>query len=401
MNARGSNLLVLQGGGPSPVVNATLYGVIDEARRQGAFAKTLGARHGVAGLIQSDLVDLSDVPDSQIEQLKWMPGASLGTTRHRPSDLDLERIVQNLRGHDIHHLLLIGGNGSLRGGEAIGVAAEQLRYDLVVIGIPKTIDNDIFGTDRCPGFGTAARYVAQSVRDLGTDVRALPQPVSIYETMGRSGGWLAGASILARQGDDTAPHLIYLPEKPFEVSLFLDALDRVVRRLGYAIVVVSEGLRTAAGLPVFELAADSQRDAMNRALPGDVAAHLAGIVTRELNIRCRSEKPGICGRASMLHLSSQDQRDAELVGRAGVRAAIEGKNRHMVSLGPIGSQPTYTLVPLTAAAGGDRMIPAQWLADGPDAVGAGFIEYVRPIAGELLAYPPPLADTAPRFGEVR
>lgn len=393
MSSTRGKLLVLQGGGPTPVLNATLVGVIDQARRAQRFDAILGARFGVEGLLKKDWLDLSRLRDDDFQQLRMTPGATLGTTRLKPADADFQRIIEHLRQEEVRALLLIGGNGSLRGAHAISQAAQRLGYDLSVIGIPKTIDNDIPSTDRCPGFGSAARYVAQSVRDLGMDVRALPQPVSIFETMGRSAGWLAAAAVLARLGEDSAPHLVYLPEKPFDVQQFLAALDRVVQRLSYAIVVVSEGIQTAGGRPVFEIGDATQRDALNRALPGGVGSYLADVVTRELKIRCRSEKPGLCGRASMLHVSAQDLADADLVGRAAVLGAVEGVRDRAVALRPLNGQSDdrgYDFVPFSACAG-ERQIPPAWLADEQDGVSAQFVRYVQPIVGDLLDYARPLA----------
>jgi 6-phosphofructokinase 1 len=390
MSAGRGNLLVIQGGGPTPVLNTTLFGVIDEAFPR--FDRVLGARFGVEGLIRGDLVDLSAVPRDEIERLKHSPGASLGSTRHKASPADFDRILGTLRLHDVRALVVIGGNGSFRGAEAIADAVTRERYECCVVGVPKTIDNDIPATDRCPGFGSAARAVAQCVRDLGMDVRTLPQPVSLYESMGRSVGWLAGASVLAKIDENHAPHLVYLPERPFEVEKFIGDIDRVVRKHGWAVAVVTEGLKTADGRLVYEDAAASQRDALNRALPGGVASYLAELVTRELKIRCRSEKPGLCARASMLHASEQDRRDAEIVGRAGVRAAVEQRHGHMVALRPLGDPQATEIVPLSRAAGGERVVPAAWLAESDTAVAPPFLDYVRPLVGPLVDYAVPLKD---------
>lgn len=387
-----AKLLVLQGGGPTAVVNATLFGVIHEARRTEQFGSLLGARFGMEGLLNRDWVDLSTLSPADLERVRMTPGAALGTTRHKPAEADFERIIGQLRKDDIRALLLIGGNGSLRGARAIAEAAGHLGYEMSVLGIPKTIDNDIPSTDRCPGFGSAARYAAQSVRDLGMDVRALPQPVSIFETLGRGAGWLAAASVLARLDEQSAPHLVYLPERPFDLQRFLAALDRVVSRLGYAIVVVSEGIQTADGKPVFEVGDPTQRDALNRALPGGVGGYLADVVTRALRIRCRYEKPGLCGRSSMLHVSAQDLIDAELVGRAGVRGAIEGLHAHAVSLRPLAESAPgagYDFVPLALAAG-EKKIPASWIADEEAGVSSDFLRYAGAIVGDLLPYARPL-----------
>jgi 6-phosphofructokinase 1 len=387
---------VIQGGGPTPVVNASLYGVIAEATSQ--YERVLGARFGIEGLLRGDLVDLSVIARDELDRLKHSPGAALGSTRHKVVETDLDRILAILRQHAVRALVVIGGNGSLRGAQILADALTRARIDCCVVGVPKTIDNDIPATDRCPGFGSAARYVAQAVRDVGIDVRTLPQPVSLFETLGRNTGWLAGASVLAKLDADHAPHLIYLPERPFEMAGFLGDIDRVVRKLGWAVAVVNEGLKTAAGRPVYENPSASQRDALNRALTGGVAPYLAEIVTRELKIRCRWEQPGLCARASMLHVSQQDRHDAELVGRAGVRAALDQRHAHMIALRPIGDAAAapYDVIPLTRAAGGERPVPPEWLADDATSVTQSFIEYVRPIVGPLADYDVPLKDRLPR-----
>lgn len=385
-------LVVLQGGGPTPVLNATLFGVIDEARPH--FGSILGARFGIEGLLKGDWIDLSTLSLSELNLLRLTPGAALGTTRLKPPESDYDRLIDQFRKEDVRALLLIGGNGSLRGADAIARAANRAGHEMSVLGLPKTIDNDIPSTDRCPGFGSAARYVAQSVRDLGLDIRALPQPVSIFETMGRNVGWLAAASVLAKLDDDSAPHLVYLPEIPFDTGRFVASVDRAVKRLGWAVVVVSEGLCTADGRPVFESSDAAQRDALGRALPGGVGAHLANVVTRELKIRCRHEKPGLCGRASMLHVARQDLADAELVGRAGVRGAVEGRHAQAVSLRPLDAQGApYEFIPLDQAAG-ERHIPAEWLSDGDLPVSDGFVQYASRIVGHLVSYATPLTARA-------
>jgi 6-phosphofructokinase 1 len=393
LSATRGNLLVLQGGGPTPVLNTSLFGVIDEARKSAAFDQILGARSGVVGLIKNDLVDLSSVAQSQLELLRVTPGASLGSTRHRLEESDLAEITKILDQRNVRALIVIGGNGSLRGCELIAEAVKKSGGDTCVVGVPKTIDNDIPGTDRCPGYGSAARYAAQAVRDLGMDVRGLPQPVSIYETMGRSTGWLAGAKVLGRINEKDAPHLVYLPERPFAIAEFLSDIDNAVKKHGWAVAVVTEGIKNSDGSMVYENTASAQRDAMNRAIPGGVALYLAGVVAKELKIRCRFETPGLCGRSSALHLSEQDLVDAELVGRMGVRAALDGRHAHWVTLKPIGSSEQSAIVPLANCAGADRHVPQDWLAHPREGVSAKFVEYARPIVGKLIDYAIPLKDT--------
>ena len=382
------NIIVVQGGGPTPVLNATLAGILQEACLHNKIGRILGAQSGVAGIARDEIVELGNLSPAALDRLRLTPGAALGSSRSKPSPDQLDRIVQNLRHLDARYLLMIGGNGTMRGAEVISQACKDAAYDVQVIGIPKTIDNDIAVTDRCPGYASAARYVAQSTRDLGMDVRSLPQPVSIFETMGRDVGWVAAASAAAKLDEDDAPHLVYLPEQPFETETFLDDLDRVVTRLGWAVVVVSEGLRNGSGKLVYETLDPSQADALQRPLTGGVGQYLAGIVGQQLNIRCRSEKPGLLGRSSMLHVSSRDLEDAELVGRGGVRALLAGHSEKMVSLRPLqdAGDARYDLVPLDAVAEKHRPIPATWLAETSTAVKEGFLEYVRPLIGDLLPY---------------
>jgi 6-phosphofructokinase 1 len=212
--------------------------------------------------------------------------------------------------------------------------------------------------------------------------------------MGRSVGWLAAASALARERDDDAPHLVYVPELPFSEASFLSDLDRVVTRQGWAVVVVSEGLRKEDGMPVYQMGTASQADPLKRPMTGGVGQYLADVVADRLGIRCRNEKPGLLGRCSMLHVSVQDRRDAELVGRAGVRALAAGESEKMVALQPLSSTagPPYELVPLTAAAGLERPIPTGWISNGPAFISNEFRAYLGPLVGELQRYAPPLTE---------
>lgn len=382
------NLLVVQGGGPTPVLNATLSSILKEASQHRKIGRIFGAKSGVAGIARGEIISLDNLPYAELDQLRMTPGAALGSSRSKPSPTHLDLIVQHLRRLSVRHLLLIGGNGTMRGAEVIGQFCRDAGYDIQVMGIPKTVDNDIAVTDRCPGYASAARYVAQSTRDLGMDIHSLPQPVSIFETMGRDVGWLAAASAAAKLDVDDAPHLVYLPEQPFDTEEFLSDLDRIVARLGWAVVVVSEGLRNASGNLVYETLDPSQVDALKRPLPGGVGQFLAGIVANRLKIRCRTEKPGLLGRSSMLHVSLRDLEDAELVGRAGVRALLAGHSQEMVALRPLEAvgDTGYDLVPLSAVAGKDRPVPAAWLSSTATSVNDAFLEYIRPLIGDLLVY---------------
>jgi 6-phosphofructokinase 1 len=396
---RRNNLLIVQGGGPTPVFNTTLCGAIKEARALPRIRRVLGATFGLEGLRDGRLVELTGLSLTQLRQLRLTPGAALGSTRYVPTDDDLLRILHTVEQFNVRWLVFSGGNGSLRGAHAISEAARDAGQDVSVIVAPKTIDNDIVGTDRCPGYGSAARYVAQAVRDLGADVRSLPQPVSIFETMGRGAGWLTAASVLGKRDEADAPHLVYFPERPFDPDAFCGDIDRVVRRHGWAVVVVAEGLRRADGGPVYETPEATQRDDCGRALCGNVSAYLAEVVTRTLRIRCRTEKPGLCGRASILHIAAQDQYDADLVGRAAVREAVAGRDDAMISLRPLGPfqrDNEYDVIPLaTAVAGGERVFPVEWLPSADLSVNPAFLRYANAIVGKLTDSIEPLATLLP------
>ena len=387
------NLLIVQGGGPTAVFNASLASIIRESFHQSRIGEIYGARAGMKGLSSADIVGLSHLGPGDLLSLRNSPGAALGSSRFQPSELDLERSVEHLQRFGIQYLVFMGGNGTMRGADLFRRFCREQNLDIQIIGVPKTIDNDISATDRCPGFASAARFVAQSTLDLSMDIRSLPQPVSIFETLGRDVGWLAASSTLARRDADDAPHLVYIPETPFSQEAFLSDLDNVVSRIGWAVVVISEGVQYADGSRVFEQKNASQYSSSNRPLIGGVAQYLSGVVADRLGIRCRSEKPGLIGRSCTAQVSRRDLEDAELVGRAGVRALVAGETDKMVALCSLDgrSEQAFELVPLSEAGESHREIPADWLSNDALAVTSSFRDYVRPLVGELSYYPAPLS----------
>lgn len=382
------NLMVIQGGGPTAVFNRSLASILEEGFRQPRIGKIFGALSGMKGLSGGDTIDLSPLTPQKLASLANSPGAALGSSRFKPNDEDLHACVQHLKELEIRHLIFMGGNGTMAGAQRFSDFCRSVGFGLQIIGVPKTIDNDIAATDRCPGFASAARFVAQSTLDLSMDIRSLPQPVSIFETLGRDVGWLAASAVLARRAPDDAPQLIYVPEIPFSVPAFLADLDTVVTRNGWAVVVVSEGIADLNGTPVFEQKLPSRQGNPNRPLIGGVAQYLSGVVAEHLGIRCRSEKPGLIGRSSMAQVSEQDRRDAALVGQEGVRALLAGATGQMVALRGLGhpsGEATY-LVPLNEAGGPSRRIPSEWLMNDGSAVSKDFKKYLQPLVGDLSYY---------------
>ncbi|MFB6218655.1 MAG: diphosphate--fructose-6-phosphate 1-phosphotransferase [Halobacteriaceae archaeon] len=379
-----ANLLVAQLGGPTAVINTSLYGVVRAAAESGAVDRVLGARHGATGIVEGDVVDLGRESAATLEGLRETPGAALGSARREVTEPDYGRILDTFESHDVGYCLPIGGNGTMAFAGEIDRRTAAAGLDVATVGVPKTVDNDIAATDHCPGYGSAARYYAVTIREVGRDVLTLPPPVTVFETMGRDTGWLAAATALAGPGEDEPPHLLYLPEHAFDAEGFLDDVKRVYDRMGSVFVAVGEGLRDADGDPVSM--DETRRDATGKPLPGGVSERLAGLVTEELGLRARSEKPGLCGRASIAHQSETDRREAQRVGEAAVEYATAGESGVMAALQRSGGREydcAVEPVPLDEVSG-TRTLPGEFVDDAGPGVTDAFHEYARPLAGGPL-----------------
>ncbi|MGH9432967.1 MAG: diphosphate--fructose-6-phosphate 1-phosphotransferase, partial [Terriglobia bacterium] len=325
---RNSNAFIAHSGGPTAVLNMSLLGVMDEARRR-HIPHVWAGRWGLGGTLRDDVVDLFRIPQRSLVQLARAPGSCIGGYRGPVTDDDIEQILGSFRRREIRYCLYTGGNGSMGTLLRIQRMASQSGYELLTLGIPKTIDNDIRHTDHCPGFPSAARFAAMAVRDAGLDQRALPTPVSIFEVMGRNAGWLAASTILARRRADDPPHFIYTPERPLDAERFLDILERTLQRWGWALGVVSEGLRGTSGKMIGGSAGHS-RDARGRPLPGNTAQYLAQLASKSLKVRARSEKPGLLCRSFSSCVSPVDAKESYEAGRFAVRSVLHGHSRMMV-----------------------------------------------------------------------
>lgn len=375
-----SNMMIIHGGGPTAVMNCSLYGAVQNALNSGQVQHVYGAYGGVSGLLKGRLIDFSKVPRAQLELLLRTPATALGTSRDALCAEDYEHMAQALVRHRVEYVLMNGGNGTM---DTCGKLAKACKsIGICVVGIPKTVDNDIAVTDHCPGFGSAARYLAGTVRELGADVRSLPIHVVVVEAMGRNAGWLTAAAALAQERDDDAPHLLYLPETPFYEEEFLEQTAAMHRRHGGVVVVASEGLRTADGTPIVKPIFESERATYF----GDVSAHLAQLVVRRLGIKARSEKPGILGRASVAWQSPTDAAEAELAGAQACCAVLSGETGKMVAFRRANT-PSYScetfLVPIEQVMLHERTLPAEFIKDG--GVTQAFCDWCRPLLGPPLA----------------
>lgn len=325
-----NNVLVVHGGGPTSgptsVMNASLYGVLKEAERHSQIGAVYGAIGGVEGILKENLLNLSEFQGAK-ELLLHTPGSAIGSSRYPVTEEDYNKTPIILKKYNIKYILPNGGNGTMDTCGKIYKSCIEAGYtDIKVVGIPKTIDNDIAITDHTPGFGSAARYLAATVREVAEDVKSLPIHVCIIEALGRNAGWITAASVLARRKKGDAPHLIYTPERPFKEEEFLTDVKKLYDKLGGVVVVVSEGLKKEDGTPVVDPIYKTDRAVYY----GDVSAHLANLVIKRLGIKARNEKPGLCGRASIAWQSPVDCQEAQLAGEKALEAAIKGHTGVMI-----------------------------------------------------------------------
>jgi 6-phosphofructokinase 1 len=391
MGAVRGNVLVGQSGGPTAVVNASLVGVIDEARRHQAIGTLYGVRYGVLGLVRDDLVDLSRLSVQDLARVRRTPSAALGSSRTGLSDPDLDRILQILRSRDIRYFFFIGGNGSALTALSVHHHATAAGYELHVVAIPKTIDNDLVATDHCPGHPSVARWLAVSVREAGLDTEAIgtADPVKVIETMGRDTGWVTASTALARDADDEAPHLIYLPERPFSTARFLSDVQRVYRERGHVVITACEGLKDEDGDFITASSRPVEADPLGRPQLGGVGATLCDLVMTHLKLKARFDKPGTVQRVSATLASEVDAEEAYRVGQVAVHEAVAGRSGVMVTLvreSGEGYRSTTGTVPLEQVVGQVRRVPSGFIAPNGADVTASYLDYIRPLVGSLPQY---------------
>ena len=380
-----SALLVAHSGGPTAVLNASLAGVVDEARQHAAIDGCYGARLGIEGLLSDDLIDLGSVPAARMAAIADQAGSALGTSRKAVTREDLARVVDVCRRRGVRFVLYTGGNGSMGTARDLAQVARDAGSPLSVIGVPKTVDNDLAGTDHAPGYGSAARFFAAAARDIGADNRALRGVVQFIEVLGRHAGWLVAATTLARRSDDDAPHLVYCPERPLPLTRLLDDVQRVFDRHHRCVVAVCEGQLDERGEP---FGADVRMSSRGP-LATNLAHRLATLVTDRLGIKARGEKPGLLGRVSRDLRSSVDWHEARLCGAAAVRAAVAGESGVMITLERAPGEEYHCAtgrVALTDVADVERTMPTEWIpAEGND-IDAAFRRWASPLVGGVTGY---------------
>lgn len=395
-------LLYSQSGGVTAVINATASAVIETARQHRV--KVLAARNGIVGALREDLIDTSREPIAAIRALAHTPGGAFGTCRYKLKSLDVdrakyERLIEVFKAHDVRYFLYNGGNDSADTAHKVSQLAEEFGYELHCIGVPKTVDNDLAVTDTCPGFGSAAKYTAVSLLEASFDVEAMAETstkVFVYEVMGRHAGWLAAAAGLAGTGNNDAPHLILFPERPFEQAGFLKRVADTVTKVGYCVVVVSEGLRLPDGSFV---AAAGGKDSFGHSQLGGVGPHIAALVKDELGLKVHWTVPDYLQRSARHLASATDLEQAQAVGRAAVEYALEGRNAVMPVIVRTRDEPYRWKIepaPLSKIANAEKTMPKGFIRRDGYGITPACRRYLAPlIQGEA---PPPYGrDGLPKY----
>lgn len=378
----GVNILIAQGGGPTAVINSSLQGVVETARNDPRVDKVYAARFGAEGILAGDLIDLTNVPAQVIARLAHTPASAIGSCRRKLGDADYPTVLETLKKFNIGCFFYNGGNDSMDTCHKVNELAKREHLDLRVIGIPKTMDNDLEVTDHCPGFGSAARYAAQSACELALDASSLPIHVVVLELMGRNAGWVTAASALAA-GRTGCEVLTYLPELPVDEDRMLADIESRYAKGRGLLVTVSEGIRGLDGKP---LADTGIVDGFGHTVPGGTAQHITDQIIQKLGLKSRAEKPGLLGRASIPYASGIDREEAYAVGRFAVEAALRGETGSMVAIDAHrGAKYSYDLflTPLAGVANAEKKFPLEWIVDGSGISGA-FFDYALPLMGDAF-----------------
>ena len=399
-------LLYAQSGGVTAVINATASAVIQTARSRKV--RVLAARNGILGALREELIDTTSLSAATVKSLAHTPGGAFGSCRFKLKSIEADRaryarLIDVLRAHDVHYFLYNGGNDSADTALKVSQLAAEFDYPLSCIGVPKTVDNDLAVTDTCPGFGSAAKYTAVSVREAALDVAAMSETstkVFVYEAMGRHAGWLAAAAGLAGRTPDDAPHLILFPERPFDEADFFARVRATVKRVGYCVVVASEGIRTADG--TFIADAGGGVDAFGHTQLGGVASHLAGRVKDALGYKVHWTLPDYLQRSARHLASETDLKQAQAVGRKAVEYALRGMNAVMPVIVRTSDRPyRWTVKPasLTDIANVEKVMPAEFIREDGHGISEAARQYLEPlIRGES---PPPYGRNGlPKYASV-
>ncbi|RHB93982.1 6-phosphofructokinase [Mediterraneibacter gnavus] len=400
------NAVVGQSGGPTAVINASLYGTVYEAlNREDEIGTVYGMINGIEGFLNDQVMDMAPLEESkELELIRTTPGSYLGSCRYKlPEDLNdpvYPQLFARFEAYNIGYFFYIGGNDSMDTVSKLSRYAEKISSDIRVIGIPKTIDNDLVETDHTPGFGSAAKYVASTVREIAIDASVYDnkKSVTIVEIMGRHAGWLTAASALARKFEHDNPVLIYLPETDFDQDAFIEKVRTSLETTPNLVVCISEGIHDNTGTFICEYSNDVGTDTFGHKMLTGSGKYLENLVKERLGVKVRSVELNVCQRCSSSMLSKTDQKEAIASGAYGVKAALNGASGKMVAFERLDGddyQIDYVLKDVNVICNQEKCVPATWItADGSD-VTEDFIRYARPlIQGEVTV---PTENGVPKF----
>ncbi len=397
-----------QSGGPTSVINASAYGAISAALEAEEITQVLGADHGITGVLSDKLYDMGLEDPQELAYLKNTPASELGSCRYKLADPDVDdtdykRILEVFKKHNVRYFFYNGGNDSMDTCDKISRFMAKSGWDCRVMGIPKTIDNDLWGTDHCPGFASAAKYIATSAMEVSKDGRVYPTgQVTIMEIMGRHAGWLAASAALATHFG-AGPDLVYLPETDFDQDAFLSDVERIYKEKGSCLVAVSEGLHFADGTFVSQ-AKTSSTDGFGHAQLGGLAARLGEMVKERTGAKVRPIELSLLQRCGAHLASKTDVEEAEMAGRKAVEAAVAGETGKMVAFERAADAEgkylcKYILLPLTSVANAEKKVPLEWITPEHNFVTQDFIDYALPlIQGEPER---PTECSLPRYAKLK
>ena len=388
------NIIVGQSGGPTAVINASLYGVITEAKKHYDTIDTIyGMLNGIEGFLEDRLYNLSSLSSNELECIHTTPGSYLGSCRYKlPEDLDnpiYSQIFSKFEQQNIGYFFYIGGNDSMDTVSKLSSYATQIQSSIRIIGIPKTIDNDLIETDHTPGFGSAAKYVATSVREIGIDASVYDNhpSVTIVEIMGRHAGWLTASSALARKFTGDNPRLIYLPEIAFSPEHFIDKVQTELKKTPNLVICISEGIHDEKGTFICEYSGTTAMDNFGHKMLTGAGKYLESLIKEKLKIKARSIELNVTQRCSSISLSKTDLDEATLSGSFGVISALKGFSGQMVSLQRSTSKEyhiDYVLKDASLICNKEKCVPSSWITDDGSDITEEFIQYLTPlIQGEI------------------
>lgn len=379
------NALVGQSGGPTVAINASLAGVIEGVLGTDKIDKLYGSVHGITGILDDNVVELNDTfkESENLDLLCSTPAMYLKSCRYKLKEDDLPRLVAQLQKYDIKYFFYIGGNDSMDTVMKLNAYIKENGLDIIVLGIPKTIDNDLAATDHCPGFGSAAKYVATTVCEIARDCFIYnTKTIVIAEIMGRNAGWLTAAAALARCENMPAPHYVYLPERAFDIDSFLNDMKEGVEKHKHVIVAVSEGIKDKDGKYIAESSLVGKEDLFGHAQLGGVAKVLETLVKEKLGVKCRGIEINVLQRSASHLASATDIAEAREVGKKAVEFALKGESGKMMIYKRVSSEPyeiTYEASDINGIANAEKIVPDEYINDKGNDVTDEFIKYARPL----------------------